>query len=170
MGSGAFLCTEPGSNSCLDPENIQFNLYCAVQTLCFHWSILIRTFCFLFSEVGPPKNLVTSDVTDTSFAASWTAAPGNVKAYQVQWQSPFSDEFGEKTVPGDSTSTVLDGLTPETLYKVSVVAAYDRKNSDPLTGQETTDGKTAESWRRSADAQQTKQRFSRIKRLMPVSR
>lgn len=102
-------------------------------------------------------------MTDTSFAASWTAAPGNVKAYQVQWQSPFSDEFGEKTVPGDSTSTVLDGLTPETLYKVSVVAAYDRKNSDPLTGQETTDGKTAESWRRSADAQQTKQRFSRIK-------
>ncbi|XP_027134918.1 collagen alpha-1(XII) chain isoform X7 [Larimichthys crocea] len=94
-------------------------------------------------EVGPPKNLVTSDVTDTSFAASWTAAPGNVKAYQVQWQSPFSDEFGEKTVPGDSTSTVLDGLTPETLYKVSVVAAYDRKNSDPLTGQETTDANDA---------------------------
>ncbi|TKS75342.1 Collagen alpha-1(XII) chain [Collichthys lucidus] len=94
-------------------------------------------------EVGPPKNLVTSDVTDTSFVASWTAAPGNVKAYQVKWKSLFSDESGEKTVPGDSTSTVLDDLTPETLYQVFVVAAYDSKNSDPLTGQETTDANDA---------------------------
>ncbi len=103
--------------------------------------------CLLFSEVGPPKNLVTSDVTDTSFAASWTAAPGNVKMYRVRWKSQFSEEHGEKTVPGDVTNTVLDGLSPETLYQVSVVAAYDRKESDPLTGQETTDGKTTDSSR-----------------------
>ncbi|KAM9339586.1 collagen alpha-1(XII) chain [Symphorus nematophorus] len=90
-------------------------------------------------EVGPPKNLVTRDVTDTSFAASWTAAPGNVQSYRVRWKSLFSNEAGDKTVPGDVTSTVLEGLTPETLYQVSVVAAYDHKDSDPLTGQETTD-------------------------------
>lgn len=96
----------------------------------------------LFSEVGPPKNLVTSDVTDSSFAVSWTAAPGNVKMYRLQWKSLFSEEAGDKTVPGDVTNTVLDGLSPETLYQVSVVAAYDQKDSDPLTGQETTDGKT----------------------------
>lgn len=102
----------------------------------------------LFSEVGPPKNLVTSDVTDTSFAASWTAAPGNVKMYQVRWKSLFSEEAGEKMVPGDVTNTVLEGLTPETLYQVSVIAAYGHKDSDPLTGQETTDGKTLhELWR-----------------------
>ncbi|KAI3364626.1 hypothetical protein L3Q82_011406, partial [Scortum barcoo] len=90
-------------------------------------------------DVGPPKNLVTSDVTDSSFAVSWTAAPGNVKMYRVQWKSLFSEEDGEKTVPGDETNTVLDGLSPETLYQVSVVAAYDHKDSEPLTGQETTD-------------------------------
>ncbi|XP_070782388.1 collagen alpha-1(XII) chain [Enoplosus armatus] len=94
-------------------------------------------------EVGPPKNLVTSDVTDSSFAVSWTAAPGTVKMYRVQWKSPFSGEIGEKTVPGDVTNTVLDGLSPETLYQVSVVAAYDHKDSDPLTGQETTDASAA---------------------------
>uniref|UniRef100_A0A4W6EWK5 Collagen alpha-1(XII) chain n=1 Tax=Lates calcarifer TaxID=8187 RepID=A0A4W6EWK5_LATCA len=93
-------------------------------------------------NTGPPKNLVTSDVTDTSFAASWTAAPGNVKMYRVRWKSMFSEEAGEKSVPGDVTSTVLDGLTPETLYQVSVVAAYGHKDSEPLTGQETTDGKS----------------------------
>uniref|UniRef100_A0A672GF23 Collagen, type XII, alpha 1b n=1 Tax=Salarias fasciatus TaxID=181472 RepID=A0A672GF23_SALFA len=91
-------------------------------------------------NVGPPKNLVTSDVTDTSFAASWTAAPGNVKMYRVRWKSLYTEEAGEKTVPGGTTSTVLDGLTPETLYQVSVVAASDRRESEPLTGQETTDG------------------------------
>lgn len=102
----------------------------------------------LFSEVGPPKNLITSDVTDTSLAASWTAAPGNVKMYQVRWKSLFSEEAGEKMVPGDVTNTVLEGLTPETLYQVSVIAAYGHKDSDPLTGQETTDGKTLhELWR-----------------------
>ncbi|XP_071006355.1 collagen alpha-1(XII) chain-like isoform X2 [Oncorhynchus clarkii lewisi] len=90
-------------------------------------------------ELGSPKDLVTSDVTDTSFAASWTAAPGNVKMYRIHWKSLYSDESGEKTVPGDVTNTVLDGLTPETLYQVSVVASYGRGDGDPLTGQETTD-------------------------------
>ncbi|XP_074540734.1 collagen alpha-1(XII) chain isoform X2 [Halichoeres trimaculatus] len=90
-------------------------------------------------EGGPPSNLVTSDVTDTSFAVSWTAAPGNVKMYRIRWKSLFSEETGDKTVPGGVTNTVLDGLTPETLYQVSVVAAYGQKDSEPLTGQETTD-------------------------------
>ncbi|KAM3603497.1 uncharacterized protein V6R79_023588 [Siganus canaliculatus] len=94
-------------------------------------------------EVGPPQNLVTSDVTDSSFVASWTAAPGSVSSYRLQWKSLFSEESGEKTVPGHVTSTVLDRLSPETLYQVSVVAAYERQNSDPLTGQETTDASPA---------------------------
>uniref|UniRef100_A0A4W5QH74 Collagen, type XII, alpha 1b n=1 Tax=Hucho hucho TaxID=62062 RepID=A0A4W5QH74_9TELE len=90
-------------------------------------------------ELGSPKDLVTSDVTDTSFAASWTAALGNVKMYRIRWKSMYSDESGEKMVPGDVTNTVLEGLTPETLYQVSVLAAYGRGDGGPLTGQETTD-------------------------------
>lgn len=94
------------------------------------------------SELGSPKDLVTSDVTDTSFAASWTAALGNVKMYKIRWKSMYSDESGEKMVPGDITDTMLEGLTPETLYQVSVLASYDRGDGSPLTGQETTDGTT----------------------------
>uniref|UniRef100_A0A674BWN9 Collagen type XII alpha 1 chain n=1 Tax=Salmo trutta TaxID=8032 RepID=A0A674BWN9_SALTR len=90
-------------------------------------------------ELGSPKDLVTSDVTDTSFAASWTAALGNVKMYKIRWKSMYSDESGEKMVPGDITNTVLEGLTPETLYQVSVLASYGRGDGSPLTGQETTD-------------------------------
>ena len=90
--------------------------------------------------MGSPKDLVTSDVTDTSFAVSWTAAPGNMKMYRLRWKSLFSEESGEKTVPGTTTSTVLEGLTPETLYQVSVFASYGRGDGEPLTGTETTDG------------------------------
>ncbi|XP_061561152.1 collagen alpha-1(XII) chain isoform X5 [Phycodurus eques] len=90
-------------------------------------------------EVGPPQNLVTRDVTDRSFSAWWTAAPGNVRMYRVKWQSAYSEESGEKMVRGDQTDTVLDGLSPETLYQLSVVAVYDQKDSEPLSRYETTD-------------------------------
>lgn len=62
--------------------------------------------------------------------------------YRVRWQSQFSGESGETTVPGDVTDAVLRGLSPETLYQVSVVAVYDHTDSEPLAGQETTDGES----------------------------
>uniref|UniRef100_A0A3Q3B4I5 Collagen alpha-1(XII) chain n=1 Tax=Kryptolebias marmoratus TaxID=37003 RepID=A0A3Q3B4I5_KRYMA len=92
-------------------------------------------------ELGSPRDLVTSDVTDTSFGVSWTAAPGNVRQYRITWKSMFSNEAGEKTIRGDTTNTVLNDLTPETLYQVSVYAIYGRGEGQPLVGEETTDSK-----------------------------
>lgn len=60
--------------------------------------------------------------------------------YQVKWKSMFSEENGEMMVPGDITNAVLKGLSPETLFQVSVVASYEDRDSDALTGRETTDG------------------------------
>lgn len=85
---------------------------------------------------------MTRDVTDTSFAVSWAAAPGNVRRYRIIWKSLFSEETGETTIPGDVTATVLDGLTPETRYKVSVYAAYRHGEGQPLVGEETTNSKS----------------------------
>nr|XP_015825821.2 collagen alpha-1(XII) chain isoform X3 [Nothobranchius furzeri] len=90
-------------------------------------------------ELGSPRDLVTKDVTDTSFGVSWVAAPGNVRQYRITWKSMFSDEAGEKTIRGDSTATVLNGLTPETRYQVSVFAIYGHGEGQPLDGEETTD-------------------------------
>nr|XP_020464293.1 collagen alpha-1(XII) chain-like [Monopterus albus] len=90
-------------------------------------------------ELGSPRDLVTRDVTDTSFAVSWTAAPGNVRHYRVRWKSLFSEDTGEKAIPGDTTDTVLEGLTPETRYQVSVFAVYGHGEGQPLVGEETTD-------------------------------
>ncbi|XP_040916067.1 collagen alpha-1(XII) chain isoform X2 [Toxotes jaculatrix] len=90
-------------------------------------------------ELGSPRDLVTKDVTDTSFAVSWIAAPGNVRQYRIRWKSLFTEESGEKTIPGDTTATVLEGLTPETRYQVSVFALYGHGEGQPLVGEETTD-------------------------------
>ncbi|KAM7403882.1 hypothetical protein PAMA_004351 [Pampus argenteus] len=90
-------------------------------------------------ELGSPRDLVTRDVTDTSFAVSWTAAPGKVRQYRIRWKSLFTQETGEKTIPGDTTATVLEGLTPETRYQVSVFAVYGHGDGKPLVGEETTD-------------------------------
>lgn len=84
---------------------------------------------------------MTKDVTDTSFGVSWIAAPGNVRQYRIRWKSLFSEESGEKTIPGDTTATILEGLTPETRYQVSVFAVYGHGEGQPLAGEETTDSK-----------------------------
>uniref|UniRef100_A0A673B6R8 Collagen alpha-1(XII) chain n=1 Tax=Sphaeramia orbicularis TaxID=375764 RepID=A0A673B6R8_9TELE len=104
---------------------------------CGKRKILVIEF-HLLSVLGSP-HLVTSDVTDTSFGVSWTAAPGNVRQYRITWKSMFTEESGEKTIQGDTTATVLDGLTPETRYQVSVYAIYGHGEGQPLAGEETTD-------------------------------
>ena len=84
---------------------------------------------------------MTRDVTDTSFAVSWAAAPGKVRQYRLRWKSLYTEEAGETTVQGDTTATILEGLTPETRYQVSVFAAYGHGEGQPLVGEETTDSK-----------------------------
>lgn len=95
------------------------------------------------AELGSPRNLETRDVTDTSFFATWVPAPGKVRQYRITWNSLFDEEAGEKTIGGDTTGTVLDGLTPETRYRVSVYAVYGRGEGQPLVGEETTDSELA---------------------------
>lgn len=54
----------------------------------------------------------------------------------------YGEEAGEKTIPGDNAAVVLDGLTPETRYQLSVSAVYGHGEGLPLSGEETTDSKT----------------------------
>lgn len=75
--------------------------------------------------------------------ATWVPAPGKVRQYRITWNSLYSQEAGEKTIQGDTTATVLDGLTPETRYRVTVNAVYGRGEGQPLVGEETTDSKLA---------------------------
>ncbi|XP_061897868.1 collagen alpha-1(XII) chain-like isoform X2 [Entelurus aequoreus] len=90
-------------------------------------------------ELGSPRDLVTKDPTDTSFVVNWVAAPGKVRQYRITWRSLLTGESGEKRIQGDLTSTILDGLTPETRYEVSLYAVYGIGEGQPLVGEETTD-------------------------------
>lgn len=96
---------------------------------------------YLSTELGLPRDLLTRDVTDTSFLVSWVAAPGKVRHYRITWKSLYTGEAGEKTISGDTTATVLEGLSPETRYQVSVFAGYGHGEGQALVGEETTDGK-----------------------------
>lgn len=94
------------------------------------------------TELGSPRDLTTRDVTDTSFLVSWVPAPGNVRQYRIKWKSLYGEEAGETTIPGDNSAVVLNGLTPETRYQVSVSAVYGHGEGQPLNGEETTDSKS----------------------------
>ncbi|XP_055088149.1 collagen alpha-1(XII) chain isoform X2 [Periophthalmus magnuspinnatus] len=94
-------------------------------------------------EIGPPRDLVTSDVTESSFGVSWSSAPGPVQFYLVRWKSQFSDESGQKRVPGVQTNTVLEGLSPETRFQVWVKAEYGERESEELSGFESTEASSS---------------------------
>ncbi|KAI1895827.1 hypothetical protein AGOR_G00110770 [Albula goreensis] len=58
-------------------------------------------------ELGSPRDLVTDNVTDTTFRVSWTAAPGRVQTYRITWKSLFTEEAGEGApVTGEETTDV----------------------------------------------------------------
>lgn len=92
------------------------------------------------AERGSPRNLITTDITDTTVGLSWTPAPGTVNNYRIVWKSLYDDTMGEKRVPGNTVDAVLDGLEPETKYRISVYAAYSSGEGDPVEGEAFTDG------------------------------
>lgn len=128
-------------NICMTYE--QFHSFVALTPTCGAGiSVLIPVALPVSTELGSPRDLTTRDVTDTSFLVSWVPAPGNVRQYRIKWKSLYGEEAGEKTIPGDNTAVVLDGLTPETRYQVSVSAVYGHGEGQPLKGEETTDSKS----------------------------
>ncbi|XP_009571425.1 PREDICTED: collagen alpha-1(XII) chain-like, partial [Fulmarus glacialis] len=90
-------------------------------------------------ERGSPRNLVTTDITDTTVGLSWTPAPGAVNDYRIVWKSLYDDTMGEKRVPGNTVDAVLEGLEPETKYRISVYATYSSGEGDPVEGEAFTD-------------------------------
>uniref|UniRef100_A0A4W4HBZ6 COCA1 n=1 Tax=Electrophorus electricus TaxID=8005 RepID=A0A4W4HBZ6_ELEEL len=88
----------------------------------------------------PPKSLTFSEVTSTSFRATWVSEDTDVLSYLVRFR-PAADITGDYTtlaVPADTTTAILPHLSPLTTYEVNVFAQYDKGDSFPLTGEETT--------------------------------
>lgn len=87
-----------------------------------------------------PRSLTFSEVTSRSFRAAWVSDTTDVLSYLVRFR-PAADITGDYislAVPGDTTTAVLPYLTPYTTYEVDVFAQYEKGDSFPLTGEETT--------------------------------
>lgn len=78
----------------------------------------------------------------------WEIDAANIESFLVQFK-PADDTDGHYvslSVPGDTLTAVLPHLTPLTLYEVSIYAQYEKGESLPLKGYETTlEGNNAES-------------------------
>lgn len=114
---------------------------------------MITFTCFIVTQVNltddivtflpgllSPKSLSFSEVTSRSFRAHWVSDSTDVLSFLVRFR-PAADITGSYislAVPGDTTTAVLPYLTPLTTYEVDVFAQYDKGDSFPLTGEETT--------------------------------
>lgn len=103
---------------------------------------LLLTYSHVFCHAGlvPPKSLSFSEVTSRSFRTSWIADGEDILSFLVRFR-PAADITGDYislVVPHDTISTILPNLTPLTTYEVNVIAQYDKGDSFPLTGEETT--------------------------------
>lgn len=70
-------------------------------------------------------------------------------SYLVRYRKAedITGDYISIALPGDATSVVLQHLFPLTAYEVNVFAQYDKGDSFPLSGEETTlEGTTACAW------------------------
>lgn len=98
-----------------------------------------RTVHFLSGLISP-HSLTFSEVTSRSFRATWVVDTRDVQSFLVRFR-PAGDVTGDYislAVLNDTTTAVLPHLTPLTTYEVEVFAQYEKGDSFPLTGEETT--------------------------------
>uniref|UniRef100_A0A480X968 Collagen alpha-1(XIV) chain isoform X2 n=1 Tax=Sus scrofa TaxID=9823 RepID=A0A480X968_PIG len=90
------------------------------------------------AAIGPPTELLTSEVTARSFMVNWTHAPGKVEKYRVVYYPTRGGKPEEVVVDGSISSTVLKNLMSLTEYQIAVFAIYAHTASEGLRGTETT--------------------------------
>uniref|UniRef100_A0A667Y0D6 Tenascin Cb n=1 Tax=Myripristis murdjan TaxID=586833 RepID=A0A667Y0D6_9TELE len=93
-------------------------------------SLLLLT-CSM-TDLGSPKGVRFSDVTDTSATVHWVVPRARVDSYQVTYVPAHG-------VDGAESQTVLPNLTPGVTYQVSVIATKGQRESEPGSDSVTTD-------------------------------
>ncbi|XP_076612407.1 collagen alpha-1(XII) chain isoform X2 [Chaetodon auriga] len=89
--------------------------------------------------VPAPKNLQFSEVTMTSFRATWEHGAPDVALYRIGWTKKGETNYQFAILNSDETSHVLQNLDPDTEYSVTVTAIYpDESESEDLMGSERT--------------------------------
>ncbi|XP_060893340.1 tenascin isoform X3 [Labrus mixtus] len=90
------------------------------------------------TDLGPPKAIRFSDVTDTSATVHWVVPRARVDSYRVTFVPAHGGTAKTLTVDGSESHTVLPNLTPGVTYEVTVVALKGQRESEPGSDSVTT--------------------------------
>uniref|UniRef100_A0AAX7UQ15 Tenascin C n=1 Tax=Astatotilapia calliptera TaxID=8154 RepID=A0AAX7UQ15_ASTCA len=92
----------------------------------------------LKTDLGSPKGIRFSDVTDTSATVHWVTPRARVDSYRVTYVPVYGGNAKTLSVDGSSSQIVLPNLTPGVTYKVTVIAIKGQRESEPGSDSVTT--------------------------------
>ncbi|XP_061479123.1 collagen alpha-1(XII) chain isoform X1 [Rhineura floridana] len=88
---------------------------------------------------GAPGNIQVYNPTTNSLNVQWEPAPGPVQQYRVVYAPLVGTRPSESVVvPGNTRNILLERLSPDTPYSVSVSALYADGEGNPSSGQRRT--------------------------------
>ncbi|XP_019347592.1 fibronectin isoform X1 [Alligator mississippiensis] len=91
------------------------------------------------TNIDRPKGLTFTEVDVDSIKIAWESPQGQVTSYRVTYSSPEDGIHELLPAPdGEDDTAELHGLRPGSEYTVSIVALHDDKESQPLTGTQST--------------------------------
>ncbi|CAN9512792.1 unnamed protein product [Ophioblennius macclurei] len=90
------------------------------------------------TDMGSPKGIRFSDVTDTSATVHWVTPRARVDSYRVTYMPAHGGNAKTLAVDGSDSQTVLPNLTPGVTYEVTVVAVKGSRESEPGSDSVTT--------------------------------
>ncbi|XP_014264705.2 tenascin isoform X2 [Maylandia zebra] len=90
------------------------------------------------TDLGSPKGIRFSDVTDTSATVHWVTPRARVDSYRVTYVPVYGGNAKTLSVDGSSSQIVLPNLTPGVTYKVTVIAIKGQRESEPGSDSVTT--------------------------------
>ncbi|XP_052436871.1 collagen alpha-1(XII) chain isoform X10 [Carassius gibelio] len=84
---------------------------------------------------GPPQNLQVFNATTTSLTAKWDHAPGKVQNYRITYIPVAGGRSQTTQIGGKKNTVILQKLTPDTPYYITVAAVYANGDAKDISGQ-----------------------------------
>ncbi|GLD72479.1 tenascin-like isoform X1, partial [Lates japonicus] len=104
----------------------------------YRGTLLDPVFADTITDLGAPKGIRFSDVTDTSATVHWAVPRARVDSYKVTYVPAHGGNAKTLTVDNSESQTVLPNLTPGVTYEVTVVAVKGQRESEPGSDSVTT--------------------------------
>ncbi|KAM8887366.1 tenascin isoform 2-T4 [Spinachia spinachia] len=104
----------------------------------YRGAVLDPVFADTITDLGSPKGIRFSDVTDTSATVHWVLPNTRVDSNRVTYVPAHGGNARTLTVLGSESHTVLPNLTPGVTYEVTVVSVKGQRESKPGSDSVTT--------------------------------